>query len=212
MLHWLYERMLKQQIRDLPAHICFMITDEDFFSDPGKIYASAEWAREISRGCFEGSAESEFGQQNIEGLTYHISTHDIRLVLQYLPFIRKIGEIARLYIHYDSVQEEYGEGMHVTVAIGKSGKEEIIEALRKMADDETDPLSVDEGLISRYLTFKYTPDLVIKTGESHLTDFLIWQSVYSELYFTDINWKNMRKIDFLRVLRDYQSRMRRYGR
>ncbi len=81
-----------------------------------------------------------------------------------------------------------------------------------MAEEGIDPDSVNEELIGHYLTFRYTPDLVIKTGESYLTDFLIWQSVYSELFFTDINWENMRKIDFLRVLRDYQSRMRRYGR
>ncbi|RPJ53201.1 MAG: di-trans,poly-cis-decaprenylcistransferase, partial [Methanobacteriota archaeon] len=44
------------------------------------------------------------------------------------------------------------------------------------------------------------------------TDFLIWQSVYSELFFSDVNWKWFRKVDFLRALRDYQSRKRRFGR
>jgi undecaprenyl diphosphate synthase len=52
---------------------------------------------------------------------------------------------------------------------------------------------------------------VIKTGGYHLTDFLIWQSVYSELFFSDVNWKLFRKIDFLRALRDYQARVRRFG-
>ncbi|MFA7199277.1 MAG: undecaprenyl diphosphate synthase family protein, partial [Methanoculleus sp.] len=54
--------------------------------------------------------------------------------------------------------------------------------------------------------------LVIKTGGDHLTDFLIWQSVYSELFFLDVNWALLRKVDFLRALRDFQSRARRFGR
>jgi undecaprenyl diphosphate synthase len=53
---------------------------------------------------------------------------------------------------------------------------------------------------------------VVKTGDDHLTDFLIWQSVYSELFFSDVNWKYFRRVDFLRVLRDYQSRIRRFGK
>ena len=69
-----------------------------------------------------------------------------------------------------------------------------------------------EQLIESYLTFKYTPDVVIKSGGDHLTDFLIWQSVYSELFFSDVNWKYFRKVDFLRILRDYQSRIRRFGK
>jgi undecaprenyl diphosphate synthase len=52
---------------------------------------------------------------------------------------------------------------------------------------------------------------VVKTGGSHLTDFLIWQSVYSELFFSDVNWRLFRKVDFLRALRDYQARKRRFG-
>jgi len=57
----------------------------------------------------------------------------------------------------------------------------------------------------------YAPDLVIKTGGQHLTDFLIWQSVYSEIFFSDVNWKFFRKVDFLRILRDFQARERRFG-
>jgi undecaprenyl diphosphate synthase len=71
---------------------------------------------------------------------------------------------------------------------------------------------VDEKMLESYLTFKYTPDVVVKSGGDHLTDFLIWQSVYSELFFSDVNWKYLRKVDFLRVLRDYQSRIRRFGK
>ncbi len=66
-------------------------------------------------------------------------------------------------------------------------------------------------LIESRLTFRCMPDLVIKTGGQHLTDFLIWLSVYSELFFSDVNWKYFRRIDFLRALRDFQFRERRFG-
>lgn len=104
-----------------------------------------------------------------------------------------------------------GKGIAVTVAVGKSGREEITACIRAMAEEHLSPDAVDESVFERYLTFQYTPDLVIKTGGDHLTDFLIWQSVYSELFFSDVNWKFLRKVDFLRALRDYQSRVRRFG-
>jgi len=126
--------------------------------------------------------------------------------------IRTVSSIARLTLHYRDEKEISGEGMDVTVAIGKSGREEIASCVRRMAEDRVDPESVDEDLLESYLTFNYEPDLVIKTGGDHLTDFLIWQSVYSELFFLDVNWALLRKVDFLRALRDFQSRARRFGR
>ena len=68
-----------------------------------------------------------------------------------------------------------------------------------------------EAVIERHLTFRCAPDLVIKTGGNYLTDFLIWQSVYSEFFFLDVNWTLFRKIDFLRALRDFGARKRRFG-
>jgi undecaprenyl diphosphate synthase len=130
----------------------------------------------------------------------------------FLPEIRKISTIACLELHIGDKEEIAGTGMNVVVAIGKSGKEEITDCIRKMAEDHVRPSDVDEKMLESYLTFKYTPDVVIKSGGDHLTDFLIWQSVYSELFFSDVNWKYLRKVDFLRVLRDYQSRIRRFGK
>lgn len=102
--------------------------------------------------------------------------------------------------------------MDVVVAVGKSGREEITECIRRMARDRVSPETVNEQLLDSYLTFRYAPDIVVKSGGNNLTDFLIWQSVYSELFFSDINWKHFRFVDFLRILRDYQSRIRRFGK
>ncbi len=75
-----------------------------------------------------------------------------------------------------------------------------------------EPEDINEEVIESHLLFKFEPDIVIRAGGKRLTDFLIWQSVYSELYFTDVNWLDFRKVDFLRVIRDFQKRQRRFGK
>ncbi len=195
MIYRLYEKYLLRNLRTFPEQICFMITEQDMLDAPGNLYLAVQWCRDLGIGS----------------VMFHISTDDPVRLERCLSQIRRISSIARLTLHYRDGQEISGEGMDVTVAIGKSGREEIADCVRRMAEDGVDPASVDERLLESYLTFKYEPDLVIKTGADHLTDFLIWQSVYSELFFLDVNWALLRKVDFLRALRDFQSRARRFG-
>ena len=209
MIYWIYEYLLKRQITELPGHVCFMISGQDMTEAPGNLVQITSWCSEISKHV-EKSRQTE--KSVIHGITFHISTHDTGTMEACLSEIRKISTIARLVLHIGEKEEIAGSGMDVVVAIGKSGKEEITDCIRKMAGDHVRPSDVDEKMLESYLTFKYTPDVVIKSGGDHLTDFLIWQSVYSELFFSDVNWKYLRKVDFLRVLRDYQSRIRRFGK
>jgi undecaprenyl diphosphate synthase len=195
-IYRLYERRLLADLHTLPEQICFMITEQDILDAPGNLSLAVQWCRELGIGS----------------VMFHISTDDPARLERCLPLIRTVASIARLTLHYGDESEVSGEGMEVTVAIGKSGREEIADCVRRIAEDGVDPASVDEGLLESYLTFKYEPDLVIKTGGDHLTDFLIWQSVYSELFFLDVNWALLRKVDFLRALRDFQSRARRFGK
>ncbi len=104
----------------------------------------------------------------------------------------------------------------IQVSIGLGGKNEFAEAVRAVAEDvESGTISADEvgeEEIESRLVFPSDPDLVIKTGAERLSDFMIWQSVYSELYFTDVNWRDFRKRDYLRAILDYKNRQRRFGR
>jgi undecaprenyl diphosphate synthase len=195
MIRWIYERMLVRSLLRFPRHLCFLITGQDMQEAPGKIEEVAGWCADL------GIAE----------VTFHISSRDPELIQEFLPSLRRIAAFAHLQIHYGNRTEEQGEGMPVMVAIGKSGREEITDCIRQLAREGMDPETVDEQQIESRLTFRYVPDLVIKTGGQYLTDFLIWQSVYSELFFSDINWNLFRKTDFLRALRDFQSRQRRFG-
>jgi undecaprenyl diphosphate synthase len=209
MIYWLYEYLLKRQITELPSHVCFMISGQDLADAPGNPALITAWCKEISDSVLKHNPSAKPG---IHGLTFHISTPVPEDMQPFLPAVRKIGTISRLVLHIGDKEEVAGIGMDVVVAIGNSGREEITSCIRRMAEDHIPPEKVDEKMLESYLTFKYTPDVVIKTGGDHLTDFLIWQSVYSELFFSDVNWKYVRKVDFLRVLRDYQSRVRRFGK
>ncbi len=184
-----------------------MITRTDLSLNPGKPALVTEWLITISKYVCSHNC----GCHPVSGITFHIDTDDPEGIETWLPALSRISSFAHLQLHYKDQIQESGLGIPVTVAIGKSGRGEIIDAIKKMADDEIAPDELDEHLIESYLTFQYTPDFVIKTGASHLTDFLIWQSVYAELYFTDMDWQSMRRIDLLRALRDYQDRIRRYG-
>lgn len=105
------------------------------------------------------------------------------------------------------------------LAVAYGGREEILNAIKKVVleakEGRIEPDDIDEEFFSSRL---YTadvpdPDLVLRTsGEERISNFLLWQLAYSELYFADVYWPGFRKIDFLRAIRSYQMRQRRYGR
>jgi undecaprenyl diphosphate synthase len=213
MIYWLYERMLRRQIQVLPRQICFMISGADMAVAPEKIVEITRWCIEISAGMLQtDDANTPGNNTTILGLTFHINPLSPDEIARYVPELRKVSTIARLILHQGDTEDVSGDGMEVVVATGKSGREEITACIRRLAEEGVPPGKVDEKVLESHLTFRYDPDIVIKSGGDHLTDFLIWQSVYSELFFSDVNWKYFRKIDFLRILRDYQSRIRRFGK
>ncbi len=77
------------------------------------------------------------------------------------------------------------------------------------------PSDIDEALVAKHLYTAHLPDpdLILRTsGEERISNFLLWQMAYSELYFTDVFWPGFRRVDFLRAIRTYQLRQRRYGK
>lgn len=99
--------------------------------------------------------------------------------------------------------------------VNKSGKEEVVNAIKKLVEKvlkgELKAEDIDEEKFEAFLILKSQPDIIVKAGKE-VPEFMIWQSIYSELLFTDVDWKTIRYIDFLRILREYQRRERRYGR
>ncbi|MCQ6962507.1 undecaprenyl diphosphate synthase family protein [Methanolobus chelungpuianus] len=109
-----------------------------------------------------------------------------------------------------------GKELLVYISVGFGGRKEVTKAvlsvLSEVEEGKISPSDITEATIESRLKVKHEPDIFIRSGGKHLSDFLIWQSVYSELYFTDVNWRNMRKLDILRIIRDFQKRQRRFGK
>jgi short-chain Z-isoprenyl diphosphate synthase len=114
------------------------------------------------------------------------------------------------------------DGSVVNIAVGYGGRREIADAVRSLLHEHAkagttieelaEVLDVDHIAEHLYTKGQPDPDLVIRTsGEQRLSGFLLWQSAHSEFYFADVNWPDFRKTDFLRALRSYANRQRRFG-
>jgi len=110
-------------------------------------------------------------------------------------------------------------GLVVNLALSYSGRQELVHALREIAVEiqtgNVSPQQIDEELISRHLQTAPIgdPDLLIRTsGEMRLSNFLLWQLAYAELYITPILWPDFRHEHFLDAIETYQSRERRFGK
>ena len=121
--------------------------------------------------------------------------------------LRKVEKITEKYKNY-----------FLNVAVAYGGQEEITDAVkdlaRKISKGILKPSQINENLIRHSLYTNGTPypDLIIRTGgERRLSNFLLWQSAYSELYFIDKMWPELSKRDFLKAIKDFQDRERRFG-
>lgn len=139
--------------------------------------------------------------------------------------LRTIGDIASLP---EQVQQKLAgaiaktagnSGLRLVLALSYSGRWEIVEATKRMADelkkDKIDKSSINEELIGKYLpTFGLPdPELLIRTGgEFRVSNFLLWQIAYTELYFTQKLWPDYRKEDLFEAVNDFQKRERRFGK
>lgn len=123
----------------------------------------------------------------------------------------------------DAVARTAGvHGMTVNVAVGYGGRQELVDAVRGLLqqhavegtslEDLAEELTVEHIAAHLYTKGQPDPDLVIRTsGEQRLSGFLLWQSAHSEFWFCEAYWPDFRRVDFLRALRDYAARERRYG-
>ena len=127
----------------------------------------------------------------------------------------------RLLAAEESSRHHSGGVVHV--AVGYGGREEIADAVRRLLGEFADKgfdlleasrlVTPDEIARHLYTAGVVDPDLIIRTsGEVRLSGFLLWQSAHAEYYFSDTFWPGFRKVDFLRALRSYAQRSRRFGR
>jgi undecaprenyl diphosphate synthase len=133
---------------------------------------------------------------------------------------KSIGDVWRLPENIQHILRETEErtsankGMVLVAALSYSGRNEIIRAVKKMLYSGLKPEDISEEVLASYLDTAGlpSPDLIIRTsGEMRTSNFLLWQSAYSEFYFTDVFWPDFSKDEFLLAIQDYQRRERRFG-
>ena len=183
-----------------PAHVAIVITERDLLADGAfdTLAAALGWA-------FDYGAER---------VTVSVSVLDAAVIPSLTRELRRLDAPRPVSVRGPDDTEPADAPIRVNVGLG--GKAEFAAAVRDIAADvdadELTPDEIDEAAVTDRLVFPTEPDLVIKTGAERLSDFAIWQSVYAELYFTDVNWRDFRRRDYLRAVLDFQDRQRRFGR
>lgn len=134
---------------------------------------------------------------------------------------RVIGDISRLdedlqksILELEKVSAEY-DGINLNIAINYGSRDEIVRGVRKMLKDNLNPEELDEAVFSSYLDTKEIPDpdfLIRTSGEQRLSNYLLWQLAYAEMYFTDVPWPEFSPEDLKVAVEFYATRDRRYGK
>ncbi|WP_456418718.1 polyprenyl diphosphate synthase [Methanocaldococcus infernus] len=147
--------------------------------------------------------------------------HKYKVRIKAIGRLDLLPEDVREAIRYAEEKTKHYSNYYINVAIAYGGQQEIVDAVKKIAEKvkrgEIEPEEINKELIDKHLYTAHLPypypDLIIRTsGEERISNFLIWQSSYSELYFCDVYWPLFRRIDLLRAIREYQRRERRFGR
>ncbi len=173
----------------------------------------------VGRGRDEIETLMRMFVQNFRSLGDDERVHRHGIRVRVLGQRDMLPDEVREAISYAESRTEGYDSYFFNVAVGYGGREEIVHAIKKLAEavkkGELQVGDITQRTVSDYL---YTsdlpdPDLILRTsGEERISNFLLWQLAYSELYFSDVYWPGFRKIDFLRAVRSYQQRVRRYGK
>ena len=160
-------------------------------------------------------------RENLRRVLNTSNIHDSKVRVKALGRIRDLPvDIQELIHEVEDVTAEYND-FYLNVAVAYGGRAEIVDATRviaaKIQNGILEPDDIDERVFEAHLYTSHLPypdpDIIIRTsGESRLSNFLVWQSAYSELFLLDVYWPSFRKIDLMRAIRGYQRRHRRFGK
>jgi len=144
---------------------------------------------------------------------------DNNIKLQAIGNLEKLPKKAKIELEDVIQQTKKNSHLVLNLAISYSAKEEIVNAFKKISkkivNNQLSIEEIDENIINNHLYTRNLPDvdLVIRTsGEKRISNFLLWQIAYAELYFTDLFWPDFRKTHLIEAILDYQQRERRFGK
>jgi undecaprenyl diphosphate synthase len=176
-------------------------------------FSTENWSRPAAEvdflmKLFEGLLDSELAKLHEEGVR-----------------VRFLGDRSQVPIGLQRMMDksiattEHNRAVTFNIAINYGGRNEILQACKSIATliraGELDPQSIDESVFTQYLdtTGLPDPDLLIRTsGEQRLSNFLLWQLAYTELYITNTHWPDFSNDEFIQAIADYQHRDRRFGK
>lgn len=243
-----YEHELEKEVREgpMPRHIAIIMdgnrryaesegTDLNEGHNAGKrkLFDVAKWCIELgipyitvyafstenfSRDEGEVDFLMDLANTSFMEMADHELIRDNEIRLRAIGSLEDLPQEVRDAIAYAEERTRDYTKHTVTVCIAYGGRQEIVDAAKKIAqkvkDGEIEPDDITEDTISMnlYASDLPDPDLVLRTsGEVRISNFLLWQLAYSELYFTDVYWPGFRRIDLLRAVRTFQQRTRRFG-
>ncbi len=161
----------------------------------------------------------EMLEQSLYDFADDPEVHERRVAIKVIGDLTMLPDSVVKAADYATSKTGMYDDNRLNMAIAYSGRQDITNAVRTIAADAADGRvrieDIDETLISSYIstTGQPDPDLVLRTsGEVRISNFLLWQMAYSELYFADVYWPGFRHIDFLRAIRTFQQRKRRFGK
>lgn len=173
----------------------------------------------LDRSPEEVSCLMDLFEENFYRLGDDERIHQYKIRVTVLGQRDLVPEKVRRAIEYAESRTAGYDQYYYNIALAYGSRQEIVQGIRKVAEKvKSGELRVEDIDESTFSSFLYTadfpdPDLVLRTsGEERVSNFLLWQLAYSELYFTDVYWPGFRKIDFLRAIRTYQLRKRRFGK
>jgi undecaprenyl diphosphate synthase len=176
-------------------------------------FSTENWGRPLEEvdflmALFEGVLRRELAEMN---------TEQVRI-----KFVGKLDGLPTALQEEIALAEattRHNQGIHFTVATNYGGRQEIVQACQAIAEKvqngSIDPADIDENLFDHHLYTYGTPhpDLLIRTsGEMRISNFLLWQLAYAEIYVTETLWPNFDRPAFHAALLDYQQRQRRFGK
>jgi len=240
---------LIQQIKQhpVPKHIAIIMDGNRRFAKSFDLYPEAghffgrdkiedvlEWCFELgiknltlyafstenfSRSTEEVKALMDLCKTELERATKDSRIHKNKVRVRVLGNLETLPEDIRASAQYIVDETKDYDNYSLNIALAYGGREEIINAIQKIANDvKTGAIKIEditEPTVSKYL---YTnglpdPDIILRTsGEERISNFLLWQLAYSELYFSDVFWPAFQKRDFLKAIMTCQQRRRRFGK
>src|SRR5438309_769904 len=185
---------------------------------------NGRWAAQRGMPRMAGHTEGIKSVRELIALLEHYLQMEMEALIEQGARFRAIGRINTLpesalaWVRKVERATAHLDTLNLTVALSYGGRSEIVDAVRRLAEDVkrnvVKPDQIDEDLLEGYLSTHGLPDpdLLIRTsGETRISNFLLWQLAYTEMYFTPTLWPDFRRREALLALLDYQRRERRFG-